>query len=404
MAGVVSLAACLSPRAPEFPPGLRGQEPAVALEVRDTAGWRAALAEARPGAVILLAPGVYAGGASLANLRSSQEHPLRIASLDPEHPATVRGGGCGLQLTDVNHVEIADLVFEGQSGNGLNIDDGGTPESASSHVVLRRITVRDVGPRGNCDGIKLSGVVDFRVEDCVVERWGSAGSAIDMVGCRNGVIERSRFEHGPEARNANGVQAKGGSRDIAIRRSRFVDAGSRAINVGGSTGLQFFRPALETWQGPRFEAKDVVVEGNTFLGSDAPIAWVGIDGSRVRFNTIYRPRRWVLRLLQETRAEGFVPARGGVFEDNLVVFAADELRGGGLNVGDGTNPGSLGFARNLWTCVDQPERSRELVRLPSEDAGGRFGLDPQFLDAPAGDLRLAPGSPAAGVGAEALPP
>ena len=38
-------------------------------------------------------------------------------------------------------------------------------------IVLEGLTVRRVGPRGNRDGIKLSGVTDFRVESCRVERF-----------------------------------------------------------------------------------------------------------------------------------------------------------------------------------------------------------------------------------------
>jgi hypothetical protein len=53
---------------------------------------------------------------------------------------------------------------------------------------LLRLAVRDCGGRANHDGIELSGVRDFRlerctVERCMVERWGRGGSAVDVVGC-----------------------------------------------------------------------------------------------------------------------------------------------------------------------------------------------------------------------------
>ena len=38
-----------------------------------------------------------------------------------------------------------------------------------------------------------------------------------------------------------------------------------------------------------------------------PVAFVGVDGATVRHNTIYRPRRWGLRILQENRAAGLRP-------------------------------------------------------------------------------------------------
>jgi hypothetical protein len=258
-----------------------------------------------------------------------------------------------------------------------------------------------VGPKGNRDGIKLSGVTDFRVEGCTLERWGAGGSAIDMVGCHRGIIESNLFRHLPTgSEGANGVQTKGGSRDILIRRNRFEHAGSRGVNIGGSTGLQFFRPPLipetESW-----EAKDIRVEGNTFIGSGAPVAFVGVDGAVVRFNTIYRPQRWALRILQETTAPGFVPCRRGTFTDNMVAFHSAEWATGGVNMGPNTAPATFQFARNWWFCLDNPARSRPA--LPVAEDAGVYGEPLQFRDPESGDLRLQSGSPANRVGAEALP-
>ena len=54
--------------------------------------------------------------------------------------------------------------------------------------------------------------------------------------------------------------------------------------MGGSTGMNYFRP-----KGARYEAKDIRVEGCVFVGSDAPVAFTGVDGATFRYNTIYRP-------------------------------------------------------------------------------------------------------------------
>jgi hypothetical protein len=366
---------------------------AAVVRVQDTDGLRSAVAAARPGDRILLAPGEYQAGIYFRNLQGRAGAPIVIAGADRNRRPTIRGSG-GLQLSDIAHVELADLVLTGAASNGLNIDDGGSYETPSHHVVLRRLLVTDVGPSGNRDGIKLSGLDDFRVIDCTVERWGDGGSGIDMVGCHRGVIERCTFRHGDQT-GSNAVQAKGGSSDVTIRRCRFENAGSRAINIGGSTGRQFFRPL-----DPGYEAKDIRIEGNTFIGSQAPVAFVGVDGAVVRFNTIYRPKRWVLRILQESTGERFVPSRNGVFTDNLILFRSDELAET-VNIGPNTAPETFRFARNWWYCIDNLTRSQPTLPTPERD--GVIGRDPRLIAPEEGNLRPRPGSPATRYGAGGLP-
>ena len=182
--------------------------------------------------------------------------------------------------------------------------------------------------------------------------------------------------------------------------NRFEDAGERGINIGGSTGLRFFRPPLPApAQEALFEARDIRVEGNTFTGGMAPVAFINVDGAVVRFNTISRPRRWLLRILTENTSQGFGPSRRCEFTDNIVAFRSDEIREA-VNIGRGTEPGTFKFARNFWYCLDRPERSRP--RLPSEETGGVYGNDPLFVDPEKGDLGVRPESPARAFGAGAL--
>jgi hypothetical protein len=145
----------------------------------------------------------------------------------------------------------------------------------------------------------------------------------------------------------------------------------------------------------------VTVEGNVIIGSQAAVTFVNVDGSLVRFNTIYRPTRWIIRILQETTAPGFVPSRNGVFTDNIVAFRSDELSTA-VNVGPNTAPQTFQFARNWWFCINDPARSTPT--LPAAEVGGTYGIDPQFVNAEGGDLHLRPGSPAAHVGAYAPRP
>jgi hypothetical protein len=358
---------------------------------------RSSILNAKPGTKILLKPGEYEGGLFFQNVKGELNNPIVISASDPTKPPVIKGGGECLHFSEVAYLEIHNLVLVGARYNGLNIDDGGSFDTPSHHIVLKNLQVRDIGPTGNCDGIKLSGVTNFRVENCTIERWGDGGQGIDMVGCHDGIISNCtlRFEDD----KGFGIQVKGGSSNIRIVRCRLEHAGSRAIQLGGSTGLQFFRPPLKAgWE--HAEARNLTVEGCTIIGSTCAIAFVGVDGAIVRFNTIYRPKRWAIRILQETREEGFVPCRNGVFTDNLIVFRSDEWAEGGVNIGPFTAPQTFTFARNWWFCLDKPEQSRPNLPVPEKD--GVYGIDPKLSDPEKGDLSVLPESPARKVGAHAF--
>jgi len=367
---------------------------AATLEVRTRDELLRTAAAAEPGTRIALAPGSYEGGISLAGLHGAPDRPIVLAAADPARPPVIEGGGFCLHLVDPAYVELCDLVLTKGRGNGLNIDDGGSAESPAHHVVLRNVTVRDIGSDRNHDAIKLSGLDDFRIEGCTVERWGKQGSGIDMVGCHQGLITGCTFRDGDRV-GANGVQMKGGSRAITIRRCRFENAGGRAVNLGGSTGGPYFRPPS-----PGYEAKDLVVEDSTFIGSMAPVAFVGVDGATVRHNTFYRPTRWLLRMLQENQDPSLAPCRNGAFTNNIVAFRGDEVATT-VNVGPGTAPETFRFSGNAWYQLDRPEATRRTVRLPVAETGGTFGEDPGFRHADAGDLELNEPRPAGPRPAEA---
>lgn len=340
-----------------------------------------------PGATLRIAPGTYAGDLTLREPRGTEGKPILIAAADPKRPPVISGGGAAFHIVRPAYLELRDLVLEGATANGINIDDGGdVAEPTAAHVVtLKNLVVRDMPAGGNSDGIKLSGLRNFTVENCTVSNWGAGGSAIDMVGCHDGRIIGCTFRRDRED-SANGVQAKGGSRDVLIERCRFDKAGQRAVNIGGSTGLAYFRP-----QDPRpaYEAKDVTVRDCTFSGSLAPVCFVGVDGAIVEDCVIYRPGKWAVRILQENTDPAFVPARGGVFRRNVVAFRSDEMRTA-VNVGEGTSPQTFAFEGNWWYCLDAPARSRP--QLPTVERGGVYGRDPQFKDPAHGDFRR-PGPP-----------
>lgn len=354
---------------PAAPAGMAQRAPVTVA--RTTAELRAAISTARPGTVISVSPGVYEGGSYHSGVAGTPQAPIVIQGADPANPPVIAGGNNGIQFSDARHLVVRDLVFSGPRQNGINIDDGGTFETPSHHIVLTRIAVRDL-PAGNRDGIKLSGVTDFVVEQSVIERWGDQGSAVDLIGCHRGIIRDSLFRHTPGMEFGDGVQAKGGSTKIEILRNRFEHAAARAVQIGGSTGLEFFRPQPHDTA----EARDILVERNAFVGGETAVAFASSDGGVVRFNTIYRPAKYLLRILQENATAGMIRTRNGRISDNIFYWVGDLS----VNIGEGTNPSSFVFERNWWYRVDS--RAGSTPALPSAETGGRYGVAPGFVSPP----------------------
>lgn len=362
----------------------------TAVAVSDDASLRTAIAAARPGTRIRLAAGRYSPGLFIT-LAGTKDAPIIIEGADDKDPPRFEGGKEALHLSDCTYVTIRNLAFKGQSANGINVDDAGSAETPSHHITLERLDIREVGSRGNQDAIKLSGLDHFVVRDCRIEGWG--GQAIDMVGCHHGLIEGCTIKGRAGFSQHTGPQTKGGTSDVIIRRCDFIESSGRGVNIGGSTGLEYFRP-----RGARYEARDITVEGCRFVGCEAPVAFVGVDGAIVRYNTFYHPAKWALRILQETTAEGFVPCRNGRYERNLIVFRGDVLRPA-VNIGAHTAPETFVFSDNLWYREDRPAASRP--DLPTREQNSIYGLDPKLKD-PA-KLEFTPGEPRAqAYGADAL--
>jgi hypothetical protein len=193
------------------------------------------------------------------------------------------------------------------------------------------------------------------------------------------------------------VQNKGGSQDIEIRANHMLNAGYRAVNIGGSTGYEYFRPPLSTSQ-PNFEARDIRVIANVIEGGETPFAFVGAVDSLAANNTVIDPENWLLRILQETVSDGtyeFLPSGNNVFVNNLFYFDRGSLSTY-VNVGPHTAPETFTFSSNLWYAHDNPAQSQPT--LPVTETDGVVGEDPLFQNPAGGDYHLQSGSPAVGQG------
>ena len=119
---------------------------ATTVTVSDAVQLRRELASTAAGTTIRIAPGTYRGGVSARGLRGEPSKPIVLSALDPERPPVLQGGDSGLHLSGATYVELHDLVVAGVSGNGLNLDDGGSYDHPAHHVLLRGLVVRDIEP------------------------------------------------------------------------------------------------------------------------------------------------------------------------------------------------------------------------------------------------------------------
>jgi hypothetical protein len=355
---------------------------------------------AEPGTAVVVHEGTYPGDEYIADVSGTVDAPIWIGGADGEETPVIDGGSQALHLSRVRYVILHDLEIQGPTANGINCDDGGdyADPDATRHVVFRDLYVHDVGTGGNQDCLKLSGIDDYFVLDSHFERCGggASGSAIDHVGCHAGVLVGNLIVGDTGDPGGSGVQCKGGSFDIEIRGNRFVDAGERGVNMGGSTDFEFFRPPLSTTE-PNFEASDIRVIANVFEGGTTPFGFVGCVGCLAANNTIVDPTNWLFRILQEatsTDEYDFLPAGNCEAVNNLFYFDRSQISTY-VNIGPDTDAPSFAFTSNLWYAHDDPGSSDPSGDLPAQETGGIVGQDPQ-LQSPDHDIPAS--SPAAGAG------
>ena len=347
------------------------------------ANLQAAAAAASPGDTILFHGATYEGGQYAANLKGSPSSWITILAA-PGESVIVSGGGTAWQLSDPAYIAIEGFVFEAQTLNGVNIDDGGDYSTPAHHLTIRHCTFREINATGNNDLLKLSGLDDFAISECTFADGSPGGSGIDMVGCHRGAIEQNGFAR----MGSNAIQAKGGTAELTIARNFFLHCGARTLNLGGSTGLAYFRPI----DAP-YEASNIMVWANVIVGSDAPIAYVGAVNVDVINNTIVRPQVWVTRILQETVDPGrFLECGDNSFRQNLVFQGTIRTE---TNIGPDTRPETFLYADNYWHNADNPSWSGP--SLPVPDPGMVLGPDPRFVDSLTHNYRLQATSSAIGL-------
>ncbi len=350
-----------------------------------------AVATAQPGDKIIIHKGIYTQREDISNLDGEKENPIIIYA-EEEGKVIFRGQSEAWHLSSCSNLFIYGIVFENQTSNGVNIDDSGNYDNSTFNITIKNCIFRDMNANGNSDLLKLSGLNDFTVENCFFQNGADGGSGIDMVGCHEGRFIKNRFEN----MGSNCIQVKGGSQYITITQNTFIDGGNRSLNLGGSTGLEYFRP-----HDAPFEAADVDVYSNIFIRSWAPIAYVGSTHVRVFNNTFFKPENWVFRILQETvDTSRFIACGDNEFSNNIIYFGDNLHRI--VNIGPNTRPESFIFANNLWYNFDNPDF--DSPGLPAVETNPVIQQNPLFEDKDEYNFDLTSSSPAIGNGKSLIAP
>ncbi|MBK7233637.1 MAG: T9SS type A sorting domain-containing protein [Saprospiraceae bacterium] len=340
---------------------------------------------ALPGDTILIYPGSYRGSFFIENLKGTPNAWITMKGTNRD-AVIFAGGSQSMQFTDAQYLFIQDLTITGQTGNGLNIDDGGTYNTPTKRLVLKNLIFRDMAASGNNDMLKLSGLDSFQIINCSFTNGATGGSGIDMVGCHAGDITQCKFTN----QGSNSIQAKGATSEIHINRNHFINGGQRSINLGGSTGVDFFRPL-----GANYEARNLLVSANIFEGSMTPIAYVGCRNVTVINNTIIRPERWIMRILQESPDTSFYQSSAYNYFINNIVVVNSSLSTD-VNIGPNTLPSSFTFENNLWY---HETNANYRPTLPVTERNGITRRNPGFVMLNGINYGITPNSPAYQAGA-----
>lgn len=330
------------------------------IHVADAAALKTAITQLRDGTTLQLAAGEYPGNFAVKNVKR-----LTIEAADATAPPHFKGGGYAWHFSSCSELTLRNLRVSGQTGNGINLDDSGQAHQPTTDVTLEALQIQDIGPRGNTDGIKCSGLDGLTIRNCSINGWG--GQAIDLVGCHQVLIAGCKILGKAGFAQDSGIQCKGGSAEVTIEKCEFENAGQRPINVGGSTGKPYFRP-LDA----QYEARDVNVRQNIIKGSPCACAFVGVDGATFTENQILFPQKWIFRILQENSEPPFAQCSNVTIANNSIAFRRSQVSIE-INIGANTRPTTFKFTNNRWFAEDRPDRSRP--QLPTEETNATYGID-----------------------------
>lgn len=299
---------------------------------------------------------------------------------------------------------------------GQNI--GRVFEINSSTVTLRGLTITG-GRAGNDAGIRAPTPTVLIIEDCVIENNHATTVTGGVFAGRRLVMRDSIVRNNTSPTAAGGVYLQGSGPHL-IENSLFED---NAAGTDDVTGHHSGALCIDTTTN-QVVVRDTVFVNNSSTGRGGAAS--ALSGSvrfdRCTFDSNASTRGGAVWISDGDTAQAFnclfvennAAAFGGAVFNEQVFSAVNSTFAGNTDISSGnTFEGARGDAvTNLLNCIVvnpspnshtgigiyQPRHSLVPEAPTTPDANGNFDADPRFVDAGAGDFRLAADSPAIDAG------
>ena len=395
------------------------------------------MGEIKPGTAVRIMPGEYNEQIARNDLYGTEEHPIWIGGAPGMEWPNIVVDNVFMNISGGSYVIFHDMEvthtppyragrhgFNISSGSGqtyttpgdpatINLDAFYNPEE-THHFVFRSLYVHHIGD----SPIKTAGVNTYWLFDCEVAygQQGLRGSgSIDNVGSHHATVAFNYVHHAI----GHGMVFKGGCSDVDVYCNLLVDYGVRGVQMGQSTGKEFFRPPLHLLPAnERYEAKNIRTYSNIFIGGGYEINGRFEGSSAIAFassincyavnNTIINPTGQLFRILnneQQDESPSYPNAPRltdngaaccGVVANNIFYYG--KLRNEAVNVGPSTKPETFIVRNNLFYNTEEPNRKPDFGQVKEENSV--FGSDPLFEDSSTWNFKLKANSPAIEAGAD----
>jgi len=332
--------------------------------------WSRLASRVKPGDEIILMPGRHKP-ASFTDLRGEANRPIIIRSVTPDAPAVIVADSAGIEFIRPFAVILQDVQITAGTRAGIRATDGESGDGVvgdpfQSGFRVRRVSISRIGPEATSDAVRIWGLADVQIDQLTVVGWG--GAAVEIVGCREVTIERSRFLGDSDFEQVSGVEVRGGSQAVSMIDCVFRDCGDASIALGGPSARREFRPALPDVpdpKRPRFEASRIQVDRCEVVGGRTSIALIGAQHVVINACTIVNPEESLFRF---ATTDPNIPVSQNdhvTLDANLFAWKPATLRA--LFAADDTaRPAALNITDNLWWS---PGESPQLAgRFPAEPA------------------------------------